>query len=118
MALNGRRQHWRERWSPDAELVFLRRMKLLDETFVPGDDVPEDVRKHIGLSRLRFWFKGGFIGLKDYKAQRTGKPIRRRSTGEPVDITRKKAGWIHVTWHNGDVTKVRGEDALQRLLYG
>jgi len=57
-------RNWKERWDPDAEYVFLKRLKLgLDPKnpwVLPGDPVPKD---ELGLRRLHRWWDAQIIGL-------------------------------------------------------
>jgi hypothetical protein len=116
MALNGRRQHWRENWDPKADLVFLRKMNLFDQTYLPGDAVTPELREKLKTSRLRHWFNGGFIGLKDWKQTRTGK--KKQSSferGLDQQCVPVGGGWYEVTV-DGQTHKVRGKEQAQELL--
>lgn len=73
------RRHWKQRWNPDAEFVFLKRLKLGIEghEFVqPGDPVPK--AHPLIRNRLRRWWAAEIIGLADFEVKKTGsnRPVR------------------------------------------
>lgn len=75
----GRIRHWKQRWDPNADFVFLKRMSLgLDPkrpVAMPGDPVPKgEVR--LGRGRLKRWWDAGYIGLAGWR--------------DPSDLKREK----------------------------
>ena len=108
-------RHWKERWDPNAPLFFLKRLRLLDGTVVPGDEVTDAHREKLGLHRLRTWHNGGIVVHK-VPAGRL-----RRETQEGGDIIYplvKKTGgsWYEVSVSADDVRRVNGKKALTSLL--
>ncbi len=65
-------RHYKQRWDPNADLVYLKRLRLGDnprKPFVlPGEPVTQEQRDKLGLARLKRWFDNKTIGLADYEA--------------------------------------------------
>ncbi len=83
----GRIRHWKQRWDPGADFVFLKRMKLgLDPKHpvaLPGDPVPKgDAR--LGRGRLKRWWDAGFIGLAGWRDPSELKREKREEDAEEV----------------------------------
>lgn len=80
-------RHWKQRFTPDAKFVFLKRLKLgLDAKkpwVMPGDPVPTgDVR--LGRGRLKKWWDAGIIGLADWVDPDVVKRDKRKQDAEEV----------------------------------
>jgi hypothetical protein len=82
-------RHWRQRWDPEAELVFLRRLRMGDDPerpfVLPGDPVTSEIRTKLGTHRLRRWWDAGAVGLANWQSpgqqaedQPDTKPPRRK----------------------------------------
>lgn len=66
-----RTRHWKQRWDPKAELVFVSRMRVGTKAkpfCLPGDKVTKAIRDRIGPHRLRLWFETGVVKIADWKA--------------------------------------------------
>ena len=67
-----RTRNWRQRWDPEAPLVFNKKLRMGNnpkKPFVmPGDKVTKKQREKMGLARLRMWFESGTLGLADWAA--------------------------------------------------
>lgn len=78
---------WRERWDPDAEFVFTKRLRLgLDpeKPFVlPGEPVPKD---KLSLSRLRRWWDANVIKLANAPDPKADRPTIRRLTSAVWEV--------------------------------
>lgn len=57
-------RHWKERWDPKADLVFLRPMLVNGKQVQRGDEVTPDLRSLLG-GRLKQWWVAGRLALKD-----------------------------------------------------
>lgn len=56
-----RSRHWRQRFDPNAEMRFRKRVKWSKSiTYEPGDKVPEDL---MAPNKLRRWWEAGYIEL-------------------------------------------------------
>lgn len=80
-------RHWKQKWDPNADLVFAKRLKLgLDPEnpwVEPGDPVPKCRRhkarivenerrvksdgQYLGIHRLYMWFRAGIVELADFE---------------------------------------------------
>jgi len=66
-----RTRHWKQRWDPNAELVFVRRMRVGTKAkpyAQPGDKVTKALRDRIGPHRLRRWFETGVLDIANWEA--------------------------------------------------
>jgi hypothetical protein len=110
-------RHWREKWSPDAELVFTRRLKLgLDpkKPWVnPGDPVTEKLRDQLGIRKLRTWWNARAVGLKEWAIE---KPQAEEVLAGSISVI--GGGWYQVTLPDGTEHRVRGKKQAQALLKG
>lgn len=80
-----RTRHWRQRWDPRAPLIFLRPVLLGGVNYVPGDKVPEDVRRALGGKMRQFW-EGRFVGLDESAhASNAGLTFRKAATVNGAD---------------------------------
>jgi len=71
-----KRRHWKQRWDPKAPLIFVRRVRLglpSCPVALPGQEVTPEIRAALGTSpqrqlvRLRKWWEGGFLAIKDWQ---------------------------------------------------
>ncbi len=103
-------RHWKQRWSPTADLIFLKKLKLGDGFVLPGDPVTPEIREKLGLHRLRRWWDAGVLALAEAQA-----PNHVEKTYPFVE--KGKAGWYTVTLAEGESPcRIRGKDAVQELL--
>jgi len=72
------RKDWRQRWDPNAELVFCRRVRIGGRRgfAMPGDKVSKALRKSVKPNTLRLWFETGIVELADWTPP---EPQRRRA---------------------------------------
>ena len=91
-------RHWKQVFDPDADFIFLKKMG----EYSVGDTVPKDI---CSGHRAKVWWRGGFIGLKDWDYEK-GKP-----TSGPK-YTALGAGWYQLA----DGTRVRGKKELAKAL--
>lgn len=81
-------RNWRQRWDPNADLVFNRRVRLGDNPrkpfALPGDKVTKKMRSKFGLNRLRRWFETGIVSLANWTAPepQRGYALRARAQRE------------------------------------
>ena len=65
-----RRRHWKQRWDPEAPLIFAKRLRIGDNPkkpfALPGDKVTKKHRESLGPNRLRAWFENGTLQLADF----------------------------------------------------
>lgn len=64
-----RGRHWRQRFNARADFVFLRRMRMGDEHrpyFLPGEQMPRELRDKLGKARLRRMWESKLIGLSGW----------------------------------------------------
>lgn len=57
-------RHFRQRWDPRAELVFIRPVSIGGRRVVRGEVVTPELRQTLGR-RLRLWWNNGIVALKD-----------------------------------------------------
>ena len=110
-------RHWKERWDRNAPLYFLKRLRLLDGTVVPGDLVTDAHREKLGLHRLRHWHNGGIVAhnIPVGRLQRDRTRDEETATEYPI-VEKSKGSWYEVTVSADDVRKVNGKKALTSLL--
>jgi hypothetical protein len=61
-------RHWKQHFDADADLIFLKRMVIRGygvDIAQPGDRVPQELKEHFGVHRLKIWWEGGFLGIHD-----------------------------------------------------
>lgn len=70
--MKARIRHWKQHWSPDADLVFAKRLRMGDDPekpfALPGEPVTEAHRAKLGLARLRRWFEAGVLEIANFVA--------------------------------------------------
>lgn len=103
-------RHWKQHWDPDADLVFLRSMKI-GEGVKPGDPVTPAMRQQLGLPRLRRFWRAQVVGLADFDPTSRSRKIE-------ATITCKGHGWYNVLLPNGEFhenvrTRKAAEDLCQ-----
>jgi len=126
-------RHWKQRYSPDARLVFRKRMQLgacgVDMVH-PGDEVTQEMKETFGRHRLRIWWEGGFLEIQEVEEIETdpagtpGEEVNEDDlTQEEIDdaqpatnLEHVGAGWYDVTLQDGTVERVRGKVSAQLLL--
>ena len=109
-------RHWRQRWSPTADLVFLKRLKMGDGQVVPGDPVTPAIREKLGLHRLRRWWDAGVICRTDQPLPRRIAALLKPAPQTDPIITRLGGPWMQVRMPDGSMHKVNGNKALARLI--
>lgn len=79
-------RHFKQRWDPQADLVYLKKLRMGDnpkKPFVfPGEKVTKKMRDKLGLGRLKTWFQYGFLGLAEFEAP---EPQREMALRERAD---------------------------------
>ena len=79
-------RNWKERWDPNAEFVFNKRLKLGLDTenpwVLPGDPVDKEA---LGICRLHRWWDAGMISL-DKESDNTPKPHIMRITQRCFEV--------------------------------
>ena len=96
-------RHWRERFEPDMDFVFCKRL----DNYKPGDSVPDSMP----INKRRWLWKSRYICEGKYY----------HGAAEPapqsdIQIERKDKGWIKVTLPDGQTKSLRGEAALEQFL--
>lgn len=113
-------RHWKQRWDPEAELVWRRRARVGAGTVRPGDPVD---KTGLRLSRLLRLWNVGAIELRDFDpkapAPRRGRAarLRARATAPPVaagSIRLVGGGWYEIAL-DGDPAprRIRGREAME-----
>lgn len=87
-----RQQHWKERFDPDTDFVFLKSMTLFSGKVSYGDPVPKGI---LSKHRLRLWFEAGYIGRADFH------------THVKVVSVQRKGPWFCLTFEDGTKKNVR-----------
>lgn len=109
-----RLRHWKQRWDPDADLVFTKRLRLgLDpeKPFVTaGDPVPKD---RFSIHRLKVWWRAGYVQLADWLAPDERRRLQRQGKKLPTALRPTGRGWYELTMPDGSIRKVRGFEAAK-----
>lgn len=87
-------RHWKERFDPKAEFVFMKRLQIGDGYVYPGDPVNKEMLKP---HQLRLWWNGGFISRADSPTAPKRKGIR----------VEKNGAWFKLTFEDGTQKSVR-----------
>jgi len=119
-----RPRHWREKFDPNADFIFRRRLKLgvegMPEFVEPGDAVP---RGTFHAGRLAMWWRAGFIGIAPVQSnlgsKGAAKPGAPKQTKAVIGALR--GGWFQVTIHPADgspvvTRRIRGRAAVDSIV--
>lgn len=106
-------RHWKERWDPHADLVFLKSLLVMGERKVAGDPVTNKIRQKLGLHRLKKWWEAGYLALAPKKKEKKAKPPEGLAANPRVQPAGR--GWYEVTLADGTRKKARKKD-LEALL--
>jgi len=107
-------RHWKERYDPERDLFFLKRLRMGDGYVFPGDPVTEEMREKLGPHRLKTWWKGGTIA-HEVPAGAMHR-VAEQKEGTYPKVLKSNTSWFTVEVSEGDVRKVNGRKALDELL--
>lgn len=96
---------WRQRFHPDADFVFAKRLKLgldPDKLYVDVGDPVDKTR--ITAHRLKMWWKVRVIMLAPEPELKS-------------TMSHTGRGWFDVTFSDGTHKKVRGREKAERLCH-
>ena len=100
-------RHWKERWSPDADLYYMRRLRIEDGYCKVGQKVSKVTRERLGNYRLKRWFLNGTLSM----SPDGGRVV------EDYPQVKKSGPWTIIVTHRGaDPVKLRGEKAVKDFL--
>lgn len=119
-------RHWKQHFDPDAILIFRKRMVIRGygvDTAQPGDVVPQEMKDHFGVHRLKIWWEGGFLAIQDQAELEAPQVARERDMAKilsnglrgVVDAPEGAQSVVHVgggfydVTRNGETTRVRGK---------
>lgn len=104
-------RHWRERWDPHADLIFLKNLLIEGERKKSGDPVTKKIRQKLGLHRMKKWWEAGYLALAPEKKK--VKPLEGLAAHPRVKLAGR--GWYEVTLLDGTTKKARKKE-LEALL--
>lgn len=109
-----RNRHWRQRWDPNAPLVFRKRLRMGDDPakpyVFPGDPVTDAHRAQLGMARLKVWWESGTIERADFDPNLPGGGQVVHEAAPVAGIESTGRGWFTVTFADGTTKRVRGEE--------
>tara|TARA_R110000803_G_scaffold20201_5_gene52232 strand:- start:11840 stop:12253 length:414 start_codon:yes stop_codon:yes gene_type:complete len=108
-------RHWKQKWDPEAPLVFRKRLLLNGVQVGPGTVVTKEIRSALGEDefsqqrRLKLWWDSGYLEIQNWGLD--VKPAE-----ETPQIVEGKRGWFKVTLADGSTKNVRGRQVAEALL--
>jgi len=85
------RRHWKQHYTPGAEFVFARRLRMGDDPnkpFVfPGEKLSPEMRTKLGEHRVRNWFENGTLEIADFKSPEPQRELALRALVEENETT-------------------------------
>ncbi len=119
-------RHWKQRFDPDADLVFRKRMVIRGwgvDVAEPGDRVPQEMKDHFGVHRLRIWWEGGFLQIEDTAeleapSAGAGEDLTRDPTSGVTQPPKTLQSVVHVgggyydVTQDGVTTRIRGKQNI------
>jgi len=94
-------RHWQQVWDPNPPFVFRQSLLIEGKRVAFGDPVTPELRKSLGMNRLRRWWDAKVIEIADFDpaTRTTSEPVAKEPLGPEgkqkattkKKVTRKKA---------------------------
>lgn len=108
-------RHWKQRFDVEADMVFLKKLRMGDDPkkpyVLPGEPVTEELKQLLGKNRLNNFWRARCIGLREWYQEHIA------SEQDPV-VQQLGRGWYNVTMPDGETRKVHGKAKLEAILQG
>ena len=106
-------RHWKQRFNPNVDFIWRRRVVFGNETYEPGEPIPKLLQEN--KAKLRRFWESHWIELAEFEPRDVSTGQVGHDLPPGVTVAKGKGNWYIVTTSEGE-TKVNGEKRLAAML--